>query len=117
MNHRPSQSRFTLSRSQAVTARIGRLVCLALTTTSVIGPVSVENRAGGAGAPPAVAMPASAVEPRRLAFGDLDRAFGVLAAGADIGEHVEHDEVGKCRRRLLADRAESARRQRTLGRL
>ena len=68
------------------------------------------------GVPPAFRV-SSAIEPRRLPLGDLDAALGVLAAGADIGEHVEDDEVGERRRRLLADRSQAARGQRALGRL
>src|SRR5262249_58381826 len=60
---------------------------------------------------------ASPVQPCRLALGNLDRALGVLATGADIGEHVEDDEIGKRRCRLLADRAEAADGQRALCRL
>src|SRR5262249_62180422 len=32
------------------------------------------------------------VQPQRLALGDLDRALGLLAARADVCEHVEHDD-------------------------
>ena len=35
------------------------------------------------------------VERVALTLGDLDRALGVLAAGAVVGEHVEHDEIGE----------------------
>src|SRR5712691_799334 len=47
----------------------------------------------------------SPVEPRRLALGDLDRALDVLAAGADVGEHVDQDEIGERRGRLFAHRS------------
>ena len=44
-----------------------------------------------------------------MALGDLDRTLGVLAAGADVGEHVEDDEVGERRRGLFSDRTQTAR--------
>src|SRR5713226_9222707 len=59
----------------------------------------------------------SPVEPRRLALGDLDRALDVLAAGADVGEHVDQDEIGERRGRLLAHRSLPAGGERAFRRL
>src|SRR5262249_34909032 len=71
-----------------------------LSSTSVR--VHLSPRAGRGSAGVAPALP---IQPLRLAFGDLDRTLSILATGARIGEHVEHDEVGERRRRLLADRS------------
>src|SRR5690348_5963966 len=58
---------------------------------------------------------ASTINALRLPLGDGDCAFHVLTPGAVVGKHVEHEEIGDCRRRLLADRAEPAGREGALG--
>jgi hypothetical protein len=63
---------------------------------------------------PARAASHLTINPLELPLRDLDRALGVLAAGADGREHVEQHEVGERRGCLLADRAEAADRQRPL---
>src|SRR5262245_23723800 len=105
MNHRPSQSRLTFRRSHAAISRIGVGAC---STAMAMQRTSRVARAGGASITPPALLAPSAVEPCCLALGDLDRALGIFAAGADVGEHVEDDEIGKRRGCLLADRAQSA---------
>src|SRR4029079_5422642 len=67
-----------------------------------------KEKAGGRRSclPPA---PALSVDAAQLPLGDGDGALGVFTAGAEISEHVEHDEIrdrGGC---LLADRAKATR--------
>src|SRR5712691_10344240 len=63
---------------------------------------------------PTLRLIESPVDPPRLALGHRDRTLHVLAAGAVIGKHVEHHEVGDRGCCLLADRAEPARGEHAL---
>ena len=58
----------------------------------------------------------SAIDALQLPLGFRDGGLGILGAGAVVGEHVDHDEVGDRGRRLLAGRADARRRQRALAR-
>src|SRR6202163_4837659 len=100
MNHQASQLRLTLSRSHAELSRTARGARVGWRTTSAIHQASLRGY-----------LP---IDPPRLTLRHRDRAFRVLAAGEVIGEHVEHEEVGDRRRRLLADRAEAAGGERAL---
>src|SRR5262245_7873191 len=139
MNHSASQLRFTLSRCHAPTSDIdrGEIACLRARSAinypsmvSILATPEFETHASlrrcvlfqgrfligvSRSLIAAVHSRLSSVEPHRLTLGDLDRGLGVLASGTDVGEHVEDDEVGKRRGRLLADRAKPARGERALG--
>src|SRR5262245_38847763 len=118
MNQKPSQLRSALSRSHAPASRSGTLTSSTAPAIATLPGGSADGSAwqpAPAGA--AALQPASPIQTYRLPLGDLDRTFCVLAPGADIGEHVEDDEVGKRGRRLLADRTETAGGQGALGRL
>src|SRR6478672_4894152 len=141
MNHSASQLWFTLSRSHAPTSGIdrGEIACLrarsAINYPSMVSIIAASCPARGQACAGCIPLRTcilnrrfpfsdhhcscclSSVQPHRLALGDLDRALGVLAPGADVGEHVEDDEIGKRRGRLLAHLAEPARGERALGRL
>src|SRR5581483_5378585 len=73
-----------------------------------------KKETGGRSNPPA-GIVVSTIDTLKLTLRNRDRALYVLAACAVVREHVEDDEVGNRRRRLLADRTEAARRERTLG--
>ena len=51
-----------------------------------------------------------AIDTLQLSLGNRDRALGILRAGAVVGEHVDHQEVGDRRRRLLAGGANAGNR-------
>ena len=58
---------------------------------------------GSGGLHPAAARPiVSTIDALQLPLGNRDGALGVFAAGAIVGEHVDHQEVGDRGRRLLA---------------
>src|SRR6185437_2646071 len=61
--------------------------------------------AGGDQPPPAPLR--SAIDSLQLPFGVRDRALGILAAGAVIGEHIDHDEVRDRGRGLFTGRADA----------
>src|SRR5882757_5992949 len=75
---------------------------------------TVLRRADARGAPPDPATASASIDALQLPLGILHRGLGILRAGAIIGEHVDHDEVGDRGRRLLAGRADAGGRQRTL---
>src|SRR4051794_23291501 len=120
MNQKPSQLRLVLSWSQAVASRICAFAARGCRAMSAIGEIpSCEwhdamspercnrvDEAGGNG-PPASSM--SAIDALQLPFRDRDRAGGGLAAGAVVGEHVDHQEVGDRSCRLLAGLADAGR--------
>ena len=56
----------------------------------------------------------SAIDALQLPFGNRDRALGVLAAGAEVREHIDHQEVGDRGRRLFAGLADAGGRKRAL---
>src|SRR5580704_4765036 len=55
-----------------------------------------------------------AIDALQLSLAVRNRTLGVLGAGAVIGEHVDHQEVGDRGRGLLAGGADARRRQRAL---
>src|SRR5450759_1416122 len=56
----------------------------------------------------------STIDALQLPLGNRDRALGVLAAGAVVRNHVDHQEVGDRGRRLLAGRADAGSGKRAL---
>src|ERR1700716_700015 len=54
----------------------------------------------------------STIDALQLPLGNRNRAGGRLAAGAVVGEHVDHQEVGDRGRRLLARCADARRGKR-----
>src|SRR5262245_10656009 len=116
MNQKPSQSRLTLIRFHGVASRTGAFILFGSIATSAIDfSLLPFEEARTAKSGPGFQSLSSAIKPLRLPLGDRDRTFDIFTAAAEIGEHVEHDEVGQGRRRLLSDRSKSAGRQRALG--
>src|SRR5450631_2711980 len=69
------------------------------------------------GRPASSSQPArsySTIDALQLPLGNRDRAWGSLAAGAVVGEHVDHQEVGNRGRGLLSGRADAGSGQRAL---
>src|SRR4051812_40171594 len=134
MNQKPSQLRLLLSWSHAVASRMGCLAALVPNAMSAIGVVPYDylrrhclshsprakgaraglkkDRAGRNSMRPAPSS--STINALQLPFGNGDRALGVVASAAVVGEHVDHQEVGDRGRRLLAGRADAGSRQRAL---
>src|SRR5450759_3762515 len=56
----------------------------------------------------------STIDALQLPLGNRDRSLGVLAAGAVVRKHVDHQEVGDRGRRLLAGRADAGSGKRAL---
>src|SRR4051794_19823218 len=67
-------------------------------------PVSLVKTGGGS--PPPAPL-SSAIDALQLPFGFRHRCLGILGAGAIVGEHVHHDEVGNRGCRLLTDLADA----------
>src|SRR3954471_6388414 len=105
MNQAPTTSRFVFHRSQAVASRIGAFATAPNVKSAMFSSAQTRRHEGAASFPARrpLARESGPVDALELALGHADRALGVLAAGADIGEHVEHHEVGDRRRGLLAD--------------
>src|ERR1700753_165171 len=80
-----------------------------------MGTSSEMSKGTGGSTPPVRTVGLTAVDSFQWPLGFRDRALGILGAGAVIGEHVDHDEVGDRGRRLLAGRADAGGRQRALG--
>src|SRR6266702_4639864 len=55
-----------------------------------------------------------AIDALQLTLGFRDRGLGILGAGAVVGEHVDHQEVGDRGCRLLARRTDAGRGKRAL---
>src|SRR5258708_7832463 len=55
-----------------------------------------------------------AIDALQLALALRNRGLGILGAGAVVGEHVDHQEVGDRGRRLFAGRADAGSRKRAL---
>src|SRR5450631_1828752 len=58
-----------------------------------------------------------AIDTLQLPFGNRDRALGIVASGAEVGEHVDHQEVGDRGRGLLPGSADAGGRKRALASL
>src|ERR1700716_823751 len=115
MNENPSQLRLVLIRSQVVASRICCLATRGCSAMSAIGDVPIERMMERTAVDPPSAPVLSAIDALQLPFGFRHGGLAVLGARAEVGEHVDHDEVGDRGCRLLTRRTDARGRQGAFG--
>src|SRR6476659_7774622 len=114
MNQKPSQLRLVLIWSHVVASRICALAIRGWSAMSAIGDVPTKELMARAAVACRPRPSRSAINSLQLTFGFGHGGFAVLGAGAVVGEHIDHDEVGNRGRCLLAGRSDAGSRQSAL---
>src|SRR3954469_23718847 len=107
MNQKPSQLRLVLIWSHVVASRICGLAIRGWSAMSAMGGFPELTVVGADGDRPPSAPVLSTIDALQLPFGFCHSGLGILGAGAEVGKHIDHDEVGNRGRRLFTDLADA----------